>query len=52
VILETRVDPGIIGGIAVRVGDFVLDGSIRQRLESIRRNFERERELRTRAVEG
>lgn len=52
VILETRVEPAMIGGVAVRVGDLVVDGSIRQRLQSLRRHLERERELRAQAVEG
>lgn len=52
IILETRVEPAMIGGVAVRIGDLVVDGSIRQRLESIRRHLERERELRAQAVEG
>jgi len=35
--LATRVDPDIIGGIVVRVGNSILDASIRTRLEQLRR---------------
>jgi len=35
--LATRVDPEIIGGIIVRVGNSILDASIRNRLEQLRR---------------
>jgi F-type H+-transporting ATPase subunit delta len=35
--LAARVDPGIIGGIIVRVGNSILDASIRNRLEQLRR---------------
>jgi F-type H+-transporting ATPase subunit delta len=38
VTLETRVDPDIIGGIVVRVGNSILDASIRNRLEQLRRH--------------
>lgn len=38
VALETRVDPEIIGGIVVRVGNSILDASIRNRLEQLRRH--------------
>jgi len=31
-----KVDPSLIGGLLVRVGDTVIDGSIRGRLEAIR----------------
>jgi len=34
--LRVRLDPGILGGIAVQVGDFVLDGTIDHQLEDIR----------------
>jgi ATP synthase F1 delta subunit len=37
VTLTTRVDPGILGGIVVRVGNSILDASIRNRLEQLRR---------------
>jgi len=37
VTLTTRVDPAIIGGIVVRVGNSILDASIRNRLEQLRR---------------
>lgn len=34
--LRGRVDPNIVGGIVVRVGDFLLDGSIGRQLENAR----------------
>jgi len=34
--LETTVDPALIGGLTVRVGDRLLDASIRGRLERLR----------------
>jgi hypothetical protein len=37
VLLEETVDPDIIGGIVVRVGNQILDASIRTRLEQLRR---------------
>jgi ATP synthase F1 delta subunit len=38
VTLATRVDPDILGGIIVRVGNSILDASIRNRLEQLRRH--------------
>jgi F-type H+-transporting ATPase subunit delta len=35
--LSSRVDPEILGGIVLRVGNFILDASIRTRLEQLRR---------------
>ncbi|HEY2397538.1 MAG TPA: ATP synthase F1 subunit delta [Solirubrobacteraceae bacterium] len=34
--LATRVDPEILGGLVVRVGNSILDASIRNRLEQLR----------------
>jgi F-type H+-transporting ATPase subunit b len=34
-----RVDPSILGGLVVRVGDKVLDGSVAGKLESLRQNL-------------
>jgi F-type H+-transporting ATPase subunit delta len=34
--LETHVDPDLLGGLVVRVGDRVFDASVRTRLQSIR----------------
>jgi F-type H+-transporting ATPase subunit delta len=36
VVLESTVDPSLIGGIVARVGDLVFDGSLRTRLETLR----------------
>jgi F-type H+-transporting ATPase subunit delta len=36
VVLSTSVDPDLIGGIVARVGDLVLDGSLRTRLETLK----------------
>jgi ATP synthase F1 delta subunit len=38
VVLATRVDADILGGIVVRVGNSILDASIRNRLEQLRRH--------------
>jgi F-type H+-transporting ATPase subunit delta len=35
-LLETQVDPDLLGGVVVRVGDWVYDGSVRTQLETIR----------------
>jgi F-type H+-transporting ATPase subunit delta len=37
VALAARVDPNILGGVVVRVGNSILDASIRNRLEQLRR---------------
>ena len=36
--LAARVDPDILGGIIVRVGNSILDASIETRLEQLRRH--------------
>lgn len=35
--LSSAVDPDILGGIVLRVGNFILDASIRNRLEQLRK---------------
>jgi F-type H+-transporting ATPase subunit delta len=39
--LTTRVDDGVVGGIVLQVGNMVLDASIRNRLEKLRKNVAR-----------
>jgi F-type H+-transporting ATPase subunit delta len=39
--LSSEVDPDILGGIVVRVGNSILDASIRNRLESLRKQVAR-----------
>jgi F-type H+-transporting ATPase subunit delta len=39
--LTARVEPDILGGIMVRVGNTVLDGSVRNRLEQLRKQVSR-----------
>lgn len=34
--LSTKIDPAIIGGVTVKIGDRVIDGSIRGQLEALR----------------
>lgn len=36
IVLDTRVDPEIVGGLAVRVGDQIIDGSARSKLAGLR----------------
>ncbi|MBJ7365631.1 MAG: ATP synthase F1 subunit delta [Thermoleophilia bacterium] len=38
--IEETVDPSIIGGLVLRVGDVVVDASLRTRLEEMRRSLE------------
>lgn len=35
--LSSRVDPGVIGGLVLQVGNMVLDASVRNRLERLRK---------------
>ena len=39
--LSSEVDPDILGGIVVRVGNSILDASIRNRLENLRKQVAR-----------
>ena len=39
--LSSSVDPEILGGVILRVGNFVLDASIRNRLEKLRQQVAR-----------
>lgn len=40
VVLDLREDEGLLGGLIVQVGDQVIDGSVRTRLESMRRTLQ------------
>ena len=37
--VATEVDPGILGGLVVRIGDKLIDGSTRGRLEALRKRL-------------
>ena len=37
VIVETGVDPALLGGVVAQVGSTVYDGSVRSQLEELRR---------------
>jgi len=39
VALQVDVDPTVLGGIEVRVGDEVIDGTVESRLKGVRRSF-------------
>jgi ATP synthase F1 delta subunit len=39
--LTANVDPDVLGGLVVRVGNSILDASIRNRLENLRRSVAR-----------
>ena len=41
IILEVEQDPGLIGGIVTRIGDLVLDGSIKTQLLNMRESLKR-----------
>jgi F-type H+-transporting ATPase subunit delta len=35
VTLDLQVDPSILGGFIARIGDTLIDGSVRQKLDSL-----------------
>lgn len=37
--METAIDPSIIGGVVVRIGDKLIDGSTRARLQDLKRRL-------------
>lgn len=39
VALETTIDPAIVGGLVLRVGDRIVDGSVRSRIRQLRRRL-------------
>jgi F-type H+-transporting ATPase subunit delta len=39
VIIDAQVDPSIVGGIKTKIGDTVIDGSIRNRLQVLRKGL-------------
>ena len=39
VVIEARIDPSILGGVILRVGDRRVDGSVRSRLNRLRRRL-------------
>jgi F-type H+-transporting ATPase subunit delta len=39
VIPHYRTDPGILGGLVIRVGDRIMDGSVRRRMTALRRKL-------------
>jgi len=39
VIIDDKVDPSILGGFVARIDDILIDGSIRQRLESLKKSL-------------
>ncbi len=39
IILQTRIEPAILGGVVARVGDQVIDGSVRYRLNALRQQL-------------
>jgi F-type H+-transporting ATPase subunit delta len=41
VLIDTQEDPGLIGGIVTKIGDLVLDGSIRTQLQNMRESLKR-----------
>jgi F-type H+-transporting ATPase subunit delta len=41
IVLTTEVDPAIVGGFVARVGDKLIDGSTKAKLEALRRQLVR-----------
>ena len=43
VVLDTQVDPSILGGLVLQVGDKLVDGSTRSRLQGLRKQLQSNR---------
>jgi F-type H+-transporting ATPase subunit delta len=41
IILEKELDPGLIGGVVTKIGDLILDGSIKTQLLNMRESLKR-----------
>lgn len=41
VILEKKIDPAVIGGVCVTMGDQILDGTVRNNLDLLRNKLEK-----------
>ena len=39
VVIDGQLAPSIIGGFIARIGDTLIDGSIRQKLETLKKNL-------------
>ncbi len=39
ILIETKVDPELIGGFTLEIGNYLLDASVRRQIETIRRQF-------------
>jgi F-type H+-transporting ATPase subunit delta len=39
VLLETKVDPALIGGVSTQLGSLLFDGSLRSQLEELRQQL-------------
>lgn len=39
VLVHTKIDPTILGGVVARVGDQIIDGSVQQRLQTLKRQL-------------
>jgi F-type H+-transporting ATPase subunit delta len=39
IVVDAQVDPSIVGGLVARIGDTLIDGSIRNRLEALSKNL-------------
>lgn len=40
VILETKINPSLMGGIAIKYGDTIIDGTVKHKLEQLSETFE------------
>jgi F-type H+-transporting ATPase subunit delta len=39
VIIDAQVDPSIVGGIKARIGDTLIDGSVKSKLGALRKSL-------------
>ena len=40
VVIKPRVDPNIIGGVVIRIGDKLIDGSVRSKLDALKKEID------------